>query len=216
MLYAEAPRVDVWLHGMNPAGLSAFNSVKRRMTPLSHDLAGIVFPYNHFGNHIDSSGKKTDREIEEKNFQMEPEVLSEVWEKTVIDGHSVNCRAIPADSLYKSTTFELVWVVEHCQQFRYCLQIVKCQDPSCCLSFETNWFTVIPDRFTPLPSIYEHTNNGSAPVELSFQNLSCPTTFAPLTHCLLVKAIPEEGFYYDVVPFELYCRSMKEVGQQSL
>ena len=101
---------------------------------------------------------------------MEPEVLSEVWEKTVIDGHSVNCRAIPADSLYKPTTFDLVWVVEHCQRFWYCLQIVKCQDPSCCLSFETNWFTVIPDRFIPLPSIYEHTNNGSA------------------------KAIPEEGF----------------------
>ena len=123
MLCAEAPHVDVLLHGMNPAGLSGFNSVKRRMTPLSHDLAGIVFPYNHFGNHIDSSGKKTDREIEEKNFLMEPDVLSEVWEKTVIDGHSVNCRAIPADSLYKPTTFDLVWVVEHCQQFWYCLQI---------------------------------------------------------------------------------------------
>lgn len=39
------------------------------MTLLSHDLAGITFPYDQFVNHLDSSGKTIDREMEERGFQ---------------------------------------------------------------------------------------------------------------------------------------------------
>ena len=115
---------------MNAAGLSAFNPVERRMAPLFRDLPGIVLPYDHFGNQLDSSGKTIDREMEEKNFQKAAEVLSEVWEKTLIDGYSMNCRAAPVDNLCISRTCDAVWVAKHCQQSRYCLQIVKCQDQS--------------------------------------------------------------------------------------
>ena len=54
------------------------------------------------------------------------------------------------------------------------------------------------------------TNNGNTPVEPSFQNLFCLTTFAPVIHHLLINIIPEEGFHYDVVPFDLYCPSMRD------
>ena len=33
-------RLDAYIHGVNAAGLSAFNPVERRMAPLSHDLSG--------------------------------------------------------------------------------------------------------------------------------------------------------------------------------
>ena len=33
-------KLDVYIHGVNAAGLSAFNPGERRMAPLSHDLAG--------------------------------------------------------------------------------------------------------------------------------------------------------------------------------
>ena len=49
--------LDVLLHGVNAVGLSAFNPVESRMALLSHDLAGIIFPYDHFGNYLDSPGK---------------------------------------------------------------------------------------------------------------------------------------------------------------
>ena len=35
-------KLDVLLHGVNDAGLSAFNAVERRMSPLSHDIAGVI------------------------------------------------------------------------------------------------------------------------------------------------------------------------------
>ena len=108
----------VLLYGVNVVGLSAFKSVERRMAPLSHNLAGIVLPYDHFDNDVDSSGKTIDRKMEEKNFQKTAEVLSNVWV-------SVNCRTVPVGSLYKPTTLDPVWVAKHCQQFLYYLQIVK-------------------------------------------------------------------------------------------
>ena len=201
------------LHGVNAAGLSAFNPVERRMAPLSHDLAGIILPHDHFGNHLDSSGKTINQELEEINFQKAAEIVSEVWEKTVIDGYPVDCRAVPVGNSHEPTEPDPVWVAKHCQQSRYCLQIVKCQDESCCSPFETSWLSIIPDRFIPFPAIYEYSNNGNVPVEPSnyFQNLTKPTTFAPLTHRLLVKAIPEEGSIYTTVPFDLYCPSLKEM-----
>ena len=45
--------VHVLLHGVNAAGLSAFNPVEQRMAPLSHELAGFVLPHNVYGNHLD-------------------------------------------------------------------------------------------------------------------------------------------------------------------
>ena len=70
----------------------------------------------------------------EKNFQKASEVLSEVWEKIMIDRHSVNCRADPVGSLYKPP-LDPVWVAKYCQQSRYCLKVVKCQNLFCCSSF---------------------------------------------------------------------------------
>ena len=36
----------VLLHAVNAADLSAFNATERRMSPLSHDLAGVILPHD--------------------------------------------------------------------------------------------------------------------------------------------------------------------------
>ena len=55
--------LDVVLHGVNAAGLTAFNPVERRMTPLSHDLVEIVLPHDSYSNHLDETGKTIDVEL---------------------------------------------------------------------------------------------------------------------------------------------------------
>ena len=74
--------LDVLIHVVNAAGLSAFNPAERRMSPLSHDLAGIILPHDTFGSHLDVQGKTIDVELEQKNFLAAQEVLAEVWSKT--------------------------------------------------------------------------------------------------------------------------------------
>ena len=77
-------KLDVFLHGVNAAGLSAFNPVERRMGPLSHDIVGVVIPHEKFGSHLDSQGNTIDVELEKKNFFYALQVLANIWSHTVI------------------------------------------------------------------------------------------------------------------------------------
>ena len=102
-------KLDVLWHGVNAAGLSAFNPVERRMAPLSHDLAGIVLPHDTFGNHLDNSNKTMDLELEKKNFQAAAEVLAEVWSHTEIDNYKVDCKALKPGCEFKPDESSQEW-----------------------------------------------------------------------------------------------------------
>lgn len=70
-------------------GQSAYNVVERRMAPLSHDLAGLILPHDHFGTHLNDSGVTVNPDLERINFKKAGEVLAEVWCGSVIDEHPV-------------------------------------------------------------------------------------------------------------------------------
>ena len=61
-------KLDVLLHGVNAAGLSALNPVERCMAALSHDLVGIILPHDNYDNHLDESGKTINVELEKTFF----------------------------------------------------------------------------------------------------------------------------------------------------
>ena len=63
-------KLDMFLYSFNAAGLSALNPVERRMSPLSHDIAGVVLPHKNFGSHLDSQSNTIDVELEKKIFSM--------------------------------------------------------------------------------------------------------------------------------------------------
>jgi hypothetical protein len=52
----------------NEPGRSSFNRVERRMAPLSRELARLILQHDHYGSHLDNSGKTTDAELEYKNI----------------------------------------------------------------------------------------------------------------------------------------------------
>ena len=118
-------KLDVFLHGVNAAGLSAFNSVERRMSPLSHDIAGAALPHETFGSHLDSQGNTIDVELEKKNFFHASQVLADIWLHTVIDGYKVDCTALPVGKEFTPPEVSPSWAARHVQQSRYALQIVK-------------------------------------------------------------------------------------------
>ena len=71
-------KLDVFLHGVNAARLSAFNPVERRMSPLSHDIAGFVLPHENFVSHLDSQGNTIDVELIKKKFFHASQVLTDI------------------------------------------------------------------------------------------------------------------------------------------
>ena len=118
------------------------------------------FDWTLKANFTFSSWLIVNHELEVENFQKAVDVLSQVWEKTVIDGYLVYWRAVPVGKAYKPPNLDPVWV----EIDPAWVQIVKCQDKSCCSPFETNWLKTIPQRFIPFPAIYEYWENGKLPV----------------------------------------------------
>ena len=62
--------LDTFIHGVTTAGLWAFSLVEHRMAPLSQDLAGIILPRNHFGDHMDSWEKRSTKIWKRRTFFM--------------------------------------------------------------------------------------------------------------------------------------------------
>ena len=52
------------------------------------------------------------------------------------------------------------WKASHVRQSQYFLQIVKCLDENCCLSFRSSYLKVVPQKFSPPPIPIVHTLNG--------------------------------------------------------
>ena len=84
-------KFDVLLISTHAPGLSAYNQVEKRMAPLSKALAGLLLPYDTFGNHLDSQGRTIEVELEKRNFKETGEVLCEVWNELLIDEFPVVC-----------------------------------------------------------------------------------------------------------------------------
>jgi hypothetical protein len=67
-------------------------SNERRMAPMSRELSGVVFPHDHFGNHLDSCSKTMDDDLEIQNFEEAGEVLASIWNDIDIDKYPVVAR----------------------------------------------------------------------------------------------------------------------------
>ena len=203
--------LDALIHAVNASGLSAFNPVERRMAPLSHDLSGLILPHESFGEHLDSNGKTIDDELEKKNFFKAAEILSEVWSSTVIDGHSVDCIAVPVGQEYIPTSPDPAWVAKHVQQSRYSLQVVKCCDRSCCEPYTTDWTKIFPDRFIPAPAVYEYGKNGLVAVEpQTYFESPKNFEFATLSQRVILQKESQAASRFISTPFDFYCPSMEE------
>ncbi|CAF2145043.1 unnamed protein product [Rotaria magnacalcarata] len=81
--------LDAFILVTQAPGQTAFNIVERRLALLSHDLSGLVLPDNFFGTHLNISGLTVDAELEKMNFKKTGDVLAEVWNMNMIDGHQV-------------------------------------------------------------------------------------------------------------------------------
>lgn len=195
----------------NAPGRSAYNRVERRMAPLSRELSGVVLPHDHFGSHLDSSGKTIDDDLEIHNFAEAGKVLASIWNDIEIDKYPVVARYIcpPAnDTEIESMTAEASqeWRAEHVRESQYCLQVVRCTDLSCCSPWRSSLHQLLPERFLPNPVPAKHNNEG-----LVECNTESNATFLPLfVNLQLNKHVQkEEVGAFVIPPYDLHCPSVQ-------
>ena len=122
--YFVSCNLDALFVATNAPGRSAYNRVERRMAPLSHDLAGIVLPHDHFGSHLNSAGLTVDEDMEAKNFEKAGQVLSEIWSETVIDGHPTVAEYISPSEDEMPMLKDQAWHKAHVRESQY---VTDCQ-----------------------------------------------------------------------------------------
>ncbi|KAJ8676816.1 hypothetical protein QAD02_012603 [Eretmocerus hayati] len=60
--------LDALFYVTNAPGRGCFNRAERRMAPLNRELSGVILPHDTFGNHLNSSKKTIDFDLERRNF----------------------------------------------------------------------------------------------------------------------------------------------------
>ena len=91
--------LDVLVMINQAPGQNLFNVVERRLSPLSHDLAGLILPHDHFGTHLNESGLTENAGLELENFKRTGDVLAEVWSMNVLDEYPVLAEYIQPSSM---------------------------------------------------------------------------------------------------------------------
>ena len=90
--------------------------------------------------------------MKKKEIKAAGEILAEIWSESIINNHPVKAAYIDPQERSIDTPESERWKRVHVQQSQYMLQIVKCNDQSCC-KLRTNYFTYFPERFLlpPVP-----------------------------------------------------------------
>ncbi|KAF6018422.1 hypothetical protein EB796_023278 [Bugula neritina] len=192
----------------NAPGRSAFNPVERRMAPLSHDLAGLILPHDHYGSHLNAAGKTIDPDLEIKNFAMAGQTLAEIWSKTVIDSNPVIAVYVPPEDT-EDMWDELseTWKEKHLLQSQYFLQITKCDDQSCCRPYRSSIRAILPGRFIPSPVPVKQTRNGLVAPEPD-ETLIDSHYGSLFSRIALSAILPQCAKKFKIFPFDLYCLSL--------
>ncbi len=167
-----------------------------------------------YGSHLDNSGKTTDAELEKKNFEHAGSTLAEVWNSVIVNAHPIVAEYI--DPLTSGLNDELHlnvadqnWFSEHVRTSQYFLQIVKCNNLSCCTAPRSSYFSIVPSQFFPGPvPLYQTLESGLRATERSnFEKHSFPSLFLSLN--LSRELLTRSTRRFKSLPYDLYNPSVQ-------
>ena len=104
----------------------------------------------------------------------------------------------------------------HVRESQYFLQIVKCCDVACCMSFHSSYLKVVPDRFLPPPLPVVQGNNGIEWAKKDEEDAKCLSLYqnSALHSTLMPNNIKKK--YPNGIPYDLSCPSVKMEIQKRL
>lgn len=201
--------LDAIFLATNAPGRSAYNRVERRMAALSRELAGVILPHDHFGNHLNSQKETTDEALELMNFKYAGEALADIWSKVVIDNFETKAEYIdPEHSTAESPLIskDWKWISNHVSTSQYFTQVVKCSDRNCCSPPRSSYFKIFKDeqQFLPSPIPLKHTESG---IEASdeYKNFASLFTLKSLN----VDGMVPSNKKFKTKPYDIYCPSIQ-------
>lgn len=204
--------LDAIFIATNAPGRSAYNRVERRMAPLSRELAGVLLPHDHFGNHLSTQKQTIDEALEVKNFKYAGEALADLWSKVVIDKFVTKAEYIDPDNSFidenSIISKDWVWISKHVSTSQYFTQIVKCNDRNCCSLPRSSYFQIFNDRqpFLPAPTPLEQTDAG----------IAASNEYKDFASLFVLKSLNMNDIWnvsskkdFTIKPYDMYCPSIQ-------
>ena len=151
VVYFNTYDLDGFFLVTNAPGRSACNRVERRMTLPSKESGDVLLEHEQFGAHLDDKGNTTDFQLELKKFGHTGSILGERWNGMVIDGYPVLAEYVgdKTSEIFKDVSEK--WRSSHVRSSQYLLQIVRCNNITCCTLFRSSYKNVVNVRFLPPP-----------------------------------------------------------------
>ncbi|CAG8677566.1 537_t:CDS:2, partial [Dentiscutata erythropus] len=166
---------------------SAFNPVKRRMVPLSHDLAGVILLHDTFGSYLDTQLKTNDEELKKLLVKY------------------IN----PPNEHYSPSEKSATWIEKHVMTCHYVTQVMKCDDPSCYKPFCSGIRQILPNRFFPLPLVVQQTPYNICIAKINeFDDTTHFSSF--LLSVLMEKKLTSPNMNLRYLPFDWYCPTVNK------
>ncbi|CAF3134085.1 unnamed protein product [Rotaria socialis] len=242
-------------------GQALFNVVERRLAPLSHDLAGLILPHDHFATHLNDAGSTEHAELEKQNFKATGEVLAEVWSINVIDEHPVVAEyinpppmideqlkmvdttlaldsvidricseeqeeapleqrinqsqpgtTVPMTEIKTECDIDEYWCATHVLQTQYTIQIIRCNNPTCCTPWRSNYIQVFPHRFNPPPVPFNRSSRGVKMAEIESSSAAVDPVspfYGNLFQRIQFHGIVINRTHNDLLPFDACCPSLQ-------
>ena len=152
--------LDILVVTNSAAGSSAYNTVERRMAPISKKLCGIALDHQSLGSHLDSNNKTVDVELEKRNFAAAGNILSEIFSEGLIDGYICDCKYVPPiskqEKINKFQDYNEEWMDKHVTHGYHSLIYMKCNDNTCCRPFRSNILDILPKKKYPAAVYFQH------------------------------------------------------------
>uniref|UniRef100_UPI0035900373 uncharacterized protein isoform X2 n=1 Tax=Myxine glutinosa TaxID=7769 RepID=UPI0035900373 len=198
--------LDVYLVATQAPGALAHAHVERRLAPLSRVLFGLIITKGLSGTPADSGKTIEDANLEVVNFKKVGDSLAEVWSSTVIDGYSVTSEYVEPAGLQLEKVSPK-WAKNHVRESQYLLQVVRCNDRTCCTEWRSNWNKVFPKRFLPAPYPLQQTTCGLRVSEPS-DAVDCHM-YTSISQRMAFHLKPASESEHDEVPFDFHCPSVQ-------
>jgi hypothetical protein len=104
------------------------------------------------------------------------------------------------------------WCATHVLQTQYTIQIIRCNNPSCCTPWRSNYIQVFPHRFLPPPVPFNRSSRGVKMAEI--ESSSAATNPISPFYGNLFQRIQFHGIvinrtHNDLLPFDACCPSLQ-------
>jgi len=178
--FAWSKSVELLVHFTRAPGNSPLNPVERCFAPLTRSMANKIYPYDFYGNHLNSRKEIINPQLCLKNFEFQANLCASHLRGTNIHGSNpfVQVRTIPATlsffgGEFSSSDYQLflhspskvdevkktsikkweTWLSNHSQSSWYCYQVRLC---NCDLCPKNRPFEGLLEKM--LPDLSKHKN----------------------------------------------------------